>query len=474
MGFRFLTLVKPVMFLLPEVEQPDRKVPFKEKFLWTAIALFVFLTCSQIPLYGLAFQNMGGDSLYFLRVLMSSNRGSLMELGIGPIVTSGMFINLLSGSKIIEVDQNLKEDRVMYNATQKLFALLLTFSQALTYVIGGTYGSISELGLASAFLIIIQLFFGGVIVLLLDEMLQKGYGLGAAVSIFIATNICETIAWKTFSPTTINTGAGTEFEGAAVATFHLLISKPDKLYAIKEALYRQSAPNLMNVLATLLVFFIVIYFQRFQIDLPIKYQKVRGQQGAYAIKLFYTSTIPIIVQTSLISNLYFFSQLLYRRFRSNMLVNLIGQWADNAELGGESVPVGGIAYYISPPRQMSDFWLDPIHVLVYIFFVLGSCAGLSKLWIEISGSSPRDVATQLKNQQIQFAGYRDTSLIMVLNTHIPTAATLGGVCIGTLTVIADFLGAIGSGTGILLAVTIVYGLVETVQKEIAQGNAIFG
>lgn len=54
-----------------------------------------------------------------------------------------------------------------------------------------------------------QLFVAGLIVLLLDELLQKGYGLGSGISLFIATNICETIVWKAFSPTTINTGRGT-------------------------------------------------------------------------------------------------------------------------------------------------------------------------------------------------------------------------------------------------------------------------
>lgn len=53
-----------------------------------------------------------------------------------------------------------------------------------------------------------QLFVAGMIVLLLDELLQKGYGLGSGISLFIATNICETIVWKAFSPTTVNTGRG--------------------------------------------------------------------------------------------------------------------------------------------------------------------------------------------------------------------------------------------------------------------------
>lgn len=470
-GFRFLSLIKPVLFLLPEVSTPERKVPFKERLLWTSMALFVFLICSQIPLYGIV-TSKGSDPLYFMRVLMASNRGSLMELGISPVVTSGMVMQLLAGSKIIEVDQTLREDRNLFSAAQKLFALLMTFGEAVAYVLSGMYGDVRELGAGASILIIIQLFFAGVVVLLLDELLQRGYGLGSGISLFIAVNICESIVWKTFSPTTINTGRGTEFEGALVAFFHLSFARSDKLQAIKEAFYRSSAPNLTNVLATILVFMIVIYFQRFQVDLPVKYQKIRGQQGSFPIKLFYTSNIPIILQSALVSNLYFFSQLLYRRWRSNMLVNLLGQWQDT-EFGGDSVPIGGLSYYLYPPKSIVDIYTDPIHSLLYISFVLSSCALFSKTWIEISGSSPRDVAKQLRDQQLQFKGYRETSLLSVLNSYIPTAASLGGMCIGCLTIIADFLGAIGSGTGILLAVTIVYQYWEIVYKEKAQGNVLF-
>merc|ERR1712178_125644 len=223
-----------------------------------------------------------------------------------------------------------------------------------------------------------------------------GYGMGSGISLFIATNICESIIWKAFSPTTMNTGKGTEFEGAIVACFHFLASRTDKLLALREAFYRQSAPNLTNLLATVLVFFIVIYFQGFRVDLAVKYQKIRGQQGNYSVKLFYTSNIPIILQTALVSNMYFFSQLLYRRFKSNMLVNLLGQWQEQDF--GQSIPVGGLAYYISPPHSLANIWEDPLHAFVYVSFVLLSCAMFSKLWIEVSGASPRDVAKQLRDQ----------------------------------------------------------------------------
>lgn len=472
-GFRFLNLVKPVMCLLPEVALPDRRIPFKEKVLWTAISLFVFLVCCQIPLYGIV-NSRGSDPLYWMRVLLASNRGSLMELGITPIVTSSMIMQLLAGSKIIEVDQTLKEDRNLYGGAQKLFSMLMTFGEAVAYVLSGMYGNVQDIGAGNAVLIIIQLFLAGMVVLLLDELLQKGYGLGSGISLFIATGICESIVWKTFSPTTINAGKGTEFEGAFIALFHLVFARQDKLLALKEAFYRQSAPNLTNVFATVLVFFIVIYFQGFRVDLPVKYQKIRGQHGSYAIKLFYTSNIPIILQTALVSHMYFFSQLLYRRYKSNMLVNLLGQWQD-LDHGGQSVPVGGLAYYCSPPNSFSDIWVDPIHCLFYIVFVLSSCALFSKTWIELSGSSPRDVARQLRDQHMLFRGYRETehSLLSVLNSYIPTAAAFGGMCIGMLTIVADFLGAIGSGTGILLAVTIVYTYFELVLKEKQQGNVLF-
>lgn len=469
--FRLLQLVKPCMCVLPEVAAPERRIFFREKVLWTAISLFVFLVCCQVPLYGIA-TNKSGDPFYWMRVILASNRGTLMELGISPVVTSGMVMQLLAGAKVLEVDQSLKEDRMLFQGAQKLFGMVITLGEAVAYVMSGMYGDVKDLGAGNAILIIIQLFFAGVIVLVLDELLQKGYGLGSGISLFIATNICENIWWKALSPSTMNTGKGTEFEGAVIALFHLLISKSDKVMALKEAFYRQGAPNITSLFATVLVFFVVIYFQGFRIDLAMKYQKIRGQMGTYPIKLFYTSNIPIILQTALVSNLYFFSQLLYKRFKSNMIVNLLGQWQE-VDYSGQSIPVGGIVYYISPPHSFVDLWEDPIHAIVYVTFVLTSCALFSKAWIDVSGSSARDVAKQLRDQHMTMPGFRDTDLPKQLNRYIPTAAAFGGACIGALTIVADFLGAIGSGTGILLAVTIIYQYFETIYKEKEQPRGIF-
>jgi len=387
-------------------------------------------------------------------------------------------MQLLAGSKIIEVDQSLREDRALFSGAQKLFGILITIGEAVAYVVSGMYGELDEIGGGNAVLIVLQLFCAGIIVIILDELLQKGYGLGSGISLFIATNICENIIWKAFSPTTINTGKGTEFEGAVIALFHGLITKGTSAggfaQVIKDAFYRSNLPNLTNLMATVLVFMVVIYFQGFRVDLPVKYQKYRGQQGTYPIKLFYTSNIPIILQTALVSNLYFFSQLLYRRYSDNILVKLLGVWRKVDGGGSSEIPVSGLAYYVSPPHSFTEVAQDPFHAIIYLTFILSACALFSKTWIEVSGSSSRDVAKQLRDQQMFMKGHRESSLVHQLNRYIPTAAAFGGMCIGALTVFADFLGAIGSGTGILLAVTIIYQYFEIFYKEQGSGQSMFG
>jgi protein transport protein SEC61 subunit alpha len=264
---------------------------------------------------------------------------------------------------------------------------------------------------------------------------------------------------------TVRTENGIEFEGAFIALFHFLITKPNKMTALYLAFYRSNLVNLHHIVATVFVFFVVIYFQGFQVNLRLESHQVRGATSTYPIKLFYLSNTPIILQTALISNLHTMSNLLYKKFGGFFLVRLLGIWKQNATSGQDEV-VGGLAYYLVPPSSIYDVVNNPGHFVIYLTVIVVSCALFSKFWLELSGRDTKTVVRQIKEGNMIIAGNsRSASMLHYLNKQIPIAAVLGGVCIALLSVFSDLLGAVGSGTGILLAVNIIYGFYETYKKE---------
>lgn len=466
-GFKVLNYIRPFLGFLPEVEKAPRAVPLKDKLIWTVLALLIFLVCSQIPLYGIT-KVVGDDPMFWSRLILASNRGTLMELGIGPIVTASMIIQLLVGSKIIEVDQSDEEDKKLSNGAQKLLAIIIALFEAVAYVFSGMYGDLETIGAFKAIMIIAQLVAASILVNLLDEILNKGYGLVGAISLFIATNVCEELLWKSFSPL----AEGNEYEGAFVALFHYMATVPNKSQALRKALYRDNLPNLNNILATVFVFLVVNYFQGFQVNISIHNKQIKGHVESYPIKLFYTSNMPIILQSTLLSNLFFVSRLLYKRFPNFFLIKLLGKYKESS-IGGQSYPVSGLIYYISPPNSVMNMISDPIHAITYILFILVSCAIFSRTWIEVSGTSAKEVSKQLTQQKITAYGGSENLLKKKLHKYIPKAAYLGGVCIGLLSLLADFLGAVGSGTGIMLTCGIIFEFYQEFVKEQKAGQTIF-
>jgi protein transport protein SEC61 subunit alpha len=236
---------------------------------------------------------------------------------------------------------------------------------------------------------------------------------------------------------------------------------------------------LLNLGATVLVVLVVVYFQGFKVELTVSSARQRGYDFPYPIKLFYTSNMPIILQSALISNLFFFSQLMHTNFKGNFLVRLLGTWQD-IDMSGRSVPTFGLVYLLTPPASIFDFIFSPFKTVFYVSFAMITCAIFSKTWIEVSGSSSWDVAKQLKDEGMTIKGYKmdpsGRNIKKYLDHYIPIAATFGGLCIGALSVFADLLGAIGSGTGILLAVTIIYGMFEQYAKArgLGKGGKVLG
>ncbi|TFG02658.1 MAG: preprotein translocase subunit SecY [Promethearchaeota archaeon] len=307
MAGAFLRFFTPFVKIMPEIRNPQREVAFKEKFIWTAVVLIIYLIMSNIPLYGVELED-STDYFYWLRVILASQRGTLTELGIGPIVTAGLIMQLLLGSKIINVDMNDPYDRAMFSGTQKVMAIFLTMFNIIAYIIGGHFGRPTDLGVESIVLIFLQLLFAGIIIILLDELLQKGWGLGSGVSLFIAAGVAGQIFWNSFSFIEAP-GQGRIPRGIIIAFFYVLFDD-DPTTNLDDIWIRGQLPSLLGIITTIIIFIIVVWFEGTRVEIPLAYRGYRGFKGKYPMKLLYVSNIPVILVNALYANLLFFGQLL--------------------------------------------------------------------------------------------------------------------------------------------------------------------
>ncbi|MCJ7632249.1 preprotein translocase subunit SecY, partial [Candidatus Bathyarchaeota archaeon] len=195
---RFLNLFRPITKVMPEVTPPDRRIPFRERLIWTALVLIAYLLMTEIPLFGVTRSSSQGDPYFYLRVIFASSRGSLMELGIQPIVTAGLLTQLLGSSGLIQFDNKSSEDRGLLAGATKFVTIMMTSVLAIAYLGSGSYGT--SLSLAATLSIFLQLFSAGLLLMLLDELLQKGWGLGSGISLFIAAGVAQKIFWDLLSP----------------------------------------------------------------------------------------------------------------------------------------------------------------------------------------------------------------------------------------------------------------------------------
>ena len=450
-NIRLIYLIEPIANYIPYVPKPTVPIKSSEKLVWTGMVLFIYLIYSQIPLYGI-YKTRDADPLHYMRVILASSKGTLSELGITPIISSSIILTILRTLRILSVDQSIKEDKIRFEQTMKFLAIVITFGQAIAYVVGGMYGPVELIGYFNSVLLIAQLVIGGIIIIILDEVLSQKYGLISGISLFIATNICENFMWKCFSPFTITNQRGIEYEGAVIAFFHFLITKKSKYQAMSLAFFRQSAPNLSQVLATILIILVVIYLWKFKIEIKLVHRKMPGSTFSQPIKLFYSSTTPVIMMNTFFSNIYVFSQILYQRYPNNLIIKLLGTWAT---VDGEQIPTGGIAYFLSPPKSFANLITHPLKSFVYIILILYLSGLFTQTMVSITGKGASDMARALKHEGFFMEGMKENeeSIYKRLEKIIPTVSFLSGMLIAALQIFADLIGAIGSGTGILLLVS---------------------
>jgi len=466
MAGRFLNLFKPIGRILPEIKKPGRKVSFNEKIFWTALVLVIFLVMTEVPLYGVSQE--AADSFGSLRVIFASNKGSLMELGIGPIVTAGLILQLLAGSGIIKCDLSNPEDRGLFTSASKVFSIVLTGVQAGAYILSGMYGQVTDLGIGVVFAIFFQLVAAGIIVMLMDELVQKGWGLGSGISLFIMAGVAQTIVWSAFNPQTgLFVGALSTYLSGGLSTFQWIFGTASGVY-----------PTLIGLIATIVVFLVVIYLQGVRVELPMSYAGYKGFRSRYPIKLLYVSNLPVIFASALFANVYFFSQLLWSQFGrpepgTNLFFQIIGDYNATTTTSASGItttsayPVGGLAYFVTAPTNLQVVVADPVRALAYLGILVAFCGVFSLIWLEVGGLGPAKVASQLMNSGMEIPGYRrsEKPIEAILRRYIPVVTVLGGIIVGLVAGLSDFFGAFGSGTGILLSVSIIYQYYELMMRE---------
>ncbi len=469
MASKFLKLFKYPVRLTFEVDKPEKKPSFNTKLLWTFVALVLYLIMLKVPVYG---YNVGNepDPFASLRIILASQRGTLAELGIGPIVTSGMILQLLVGSRIISVNFQDSEERALYTGTQKVLAVLMTLFEAVAYISGGAYGDAVIDDPVNKSMIIIQLVIAGLMIMMLDEIVQKGWGLGSGISLFIATAVSFTIfdgafslddAYYGYNP---DTGSLFQYKQGAIIFFVQSIGRGkalDNFYAPEF-----QGNDMFSLLATVLVFAVVIYAESMRIEIPVQHSEHRIP-ARYPIKFLYVSNIPVILVSALFANIFLISNLMNGKFDGTgglweAVAKMLGQWDPNT-----NQPISGLAYYTTPPRGPSQVSADPFRAFLYFIIMTIASTGFAMVWVETAGMSSRDVAKQLIGADMQIPGFRRHPKIIerYLNNYIPYAAFLGGMFIGVLASGADFLGAVGSGVGILLTTGIIKQYFEILTKE---------
>lgn len=436
---------------LPEVEHPQKKLSFNEKIKWTGAALLIYFFLGLIPLYGL-------DPTYeaqfeMLSVLLAASFGSLITLGIGPIVTASIILQLLKGADIIKIDINTKEGKQRYQGIQKIFSILFIVFENGLYVLSGALPPATGSGL-NVFLLIIQLIAGGLILLLLDEVVSK-WGIGSGISLFIAAGVSRQIFTSAFS---IVKGPSGQPVGRIPLIISLLISGN-----IDGILF-----PIITIFSTILVFVMAVYVQSIKINIPLSFGRVRGFGIKWPLKFIYTSNIPVILIAAFLASLQFWGLMLFHAGYP-----ILGTFTTHSTVSGtQEVPASGLVKYMQPPL-LSDLFIyglfseQFLSFLVYAFFLIGGSVLFSILWVQVGGQNAATVADQILSSGLSIPGFRRDKRILerILNRYINPLAVMGGFTVGLLAAIADLFNALSRGTGILLAVMIVYDLYERVQRE---------
>jgi len=429
-------ILQPIFSLLPQVRSPSYRVPFKEKLKWTGVILVLYFVLTQVPLFGLS--PTAVDQFASLRAVLAGSFGSIITLGIGPIVSASIILQLLVGGKIINLDLSKHEDKAFFQGTQKLLAIIFTLFEASVLVFTGALPPGTP---GFQWILILQITIGGIAIIFLDEVVSK-WGFGSGVGLFIAAGVAQQIVIGSLNPLSSPASPGVPAGAIPGFLYSLTIGQPG-FYL------------LLPVIATIVVFLVVVYAESMRVEIPLSYGGVKGARGKYPLKFIYASNMPVILTSALLLNVQLFAAMFQK-----LGFPILGQVVNGRA-------VNGFAYIMTPPNSLSLLLTDPLRVFIYAVVFIGACILFAILWVELSGIGPKQVSKQLHGMGMQIPGHRSSRAHFekILKRYIPAITVLGGAFVGLLAFGADLTSALGGGTGVLLTVGIVYKLYEEIAQE---------
>lgn len=427
---------RELLLNLPEVKQPtEKRLPFNTKLKWTITILVAYFILALIPLYGLGSAAL--QRFEFLAIILGTSFGSVISLGIGPIVTASIVLQLLVGSKILDIDLKSSDGKKFFQGLQKTLGILFTAFEAIVFVLMGGLAPASGF---SPWILIFQLFLGGILIIFMDEVVSK-YGFGSGVGLFIVAGVASQLFIRLFSPFTI---IGQGQAGRIWILFNYLsVGELGGALSI-----------LFTIAATVAIFMAVVWAQSIKAEIPLSFGRIRGYGIRWPLNFFYTSNIPVILVAALLANVQLFSTL-----SKIPWMQAIADWANPpAVLSG-----GLVGLAVKGALTSTDIWQS----LVYTLLMVGGSVLFAVFWVKTAGMDARSQAKNIMASGLQIPGFRRDERILeaILNRYIMPLTVMGGIAVGLLAAVADLLGALVMGTGILLAVMIVYKLYEEIAHQ---------
>jgi len=438
---------------LPEVKGPEqRRLSFKEKLKWTGIILVIFFILGMIPLFGLGSNAL--QQFEYLSLILGAKFGSLISLGIGPIVTASIVLQLLNGSGIVKFDLTASEGKKRFQGVQKLLAIFFILFEAFIYVFMGGLAPPANFVGTSMFLnlqmiLVFQLCLGGILIMFMDEVISK-WGFGSGISLFIAAGVSQQIFIRALSPLPSPTNPSLA-TGAIPALFQSL-SAGDPVTA---------ALMIAAVLSTIFIFIIAVYGQSMKVEIPLSFGRIRGHGIRWPLSFIYTSNIPVILIAALMANIQLWARLL-----QNWGHPILGTFVGNT-------PSTGLVSWLFSPDLIGRLirgsltFSDITHGLVYLLIMVTGAIVFSIFWVQTAGMDAKSQAKQIMASGLQVPGFRRDERVLerLLNRYIWPLTIMGAILVGLLAGIADLTGALAHGTGILLTVMIIYKLYEEIAKQ---------